>query len=97
MGSNNRIRNIVIDENYSTLTNRSKTTVYNTLTSCNQLRKINIKEKMRKNYFIDIEHINTFILCYIMYRFVSFRFVSRKSLDNVRVLRYLQLNSGILD
>jgi hypothetical protein len=71
MGSNNRNRNIVIDENYSTLTNHSKTTVYNTLTSCNQLRKIKSKEKMRNNYFADIEDINTCILFYIMYRFVS--------------------------
>jgi hypothetical protein len=93
MGSNNRNPNIVIDENYSTLTNRRKTIVYNTFTSCNQLRKINIKEKMRKNYCIDIEDINTCILFYIMYRFVS-----RKTLIMaVLSLRFLQLNSGIFD
>jgi hypothetical protein len=93
MGLNNRNRNFMIDENYSTLTNHSKTTIYNTLTSCNQLRKINIKDKMRKKYFIGIEDIKTCILFYIMYCFVS-----RKALKMaVLSLRYLQLNSGIFD
>jgi ribosomal protein L23 len=93
MGSNNRNPNIVIDENYSTLTNHSKTTVNNTLTSCNQLRKINIKEKMRKNYCIDIEDINTCILFNMTYRFIS-----RKALKMaVLSLQYLRLNSGIFD
>jgi hypothetical protein len=70
MGSNNQNRNIVKDENYSTLTNHSKTNVYNTLTSCYQLRIIKIKEKMRNNYCIDTEVINTFYstLCIVSFR-----------------------------
>jgi hypothetical protein len=39
--------------------------------SCNQLRKIKIKEEMLKNCFTGIEDINTCILFYIMYRFVQ--------------------------
>jgi hypothetical protein len=71
---------MVIDENYSTLTNHSKTTFYNTPTSCNQLRTINIKEKMRKNYCIDIEDI---ILAFYSH-YVSFRLA--QCLDNGRVV-----------